>query len=253
MKIASRRLHPLFTARCYFCRVNTRAHRILVVEDDRQTSDTIRLYLENDGFQVEVAGDGQTGLECARRGDHVLIVLDLMLPRLSGSEVCRALRKESNIPIVMLTARTTEDDRIQGLDLGADDYVAKPFSPRELVARVRAVLRRSEHPELGGRKLLRFDGLEIDLGQGCVRIGESDLSLTPAEFRLLTTLARAPGRVFSRDELAARAFGDDFAGLSRTVDAHIMNLRKKIEPDRTAPTFVVTVFGQGYRFGGTRR
>jgi DNA-binding response OmpR family regulator len=175
-----------------------------------------------------------------------------MLPSLSGTQVCRALRKESHVPVVMLTARTTEDDRIEGLELGADDYVPKPFSPRELVARVRAVLRRSEHPELGGRELLRFEGLVIDLARGCVLLDGREVALTPAEFKLLAALARAPGRVFSRDDLALRALGEDFEGLDRTVDAHIMNLRRKIEPDRSAPTYVETVFGQGYRFGGVR-
>ncbi len=228
------------------------AERILIVEDDTQTAETIQMYLENEGFQVDTASDGQSGLDLARRGGHVLIVLDLMLSRLSGSEVCRAIRKESNVPIVMLTARTTEDDRVQGLELGADDYVPKPFSPRELVARIRAVLRRSEHPELGGREQLLFAGLSIDLSACRVEVAGKEVTLTPAEFKLLTALARAPGRVFSREALAARAFGDDFGGLDRTVDAHIMNLRRKIEPDRSAPTYVETVFGQGYRFGGER-
>ena len=229
------------------------AERILVIEDDRQTAETIRLYLENDGFGVDSVADGATGLEMARGGEYLLVVLDLMLPRLSGSEVCRELRKRSNVPIVMLTARTTEDDRIQGLELGADDYVPKPFSPRELVARVRAVLRRREYPEVGGRELLQFHGMTIDLARCTVQTGGGDVALTPAEFKLLTTLARVPGRVFSRETLAERAFGRDFTGLERTVDAHIMNLRKKIEPDRSEPSYVQTVFGQGYRFGGVRR
>jgi DNA-binding response OmpR family regulator len=228
------------------------AKRVLIVEDDLETADTISLYLETDGFQVDVVGNGRDGLDRALNGNYILIVLDLMLPQLSGSEVCRAVRKKSNVPIIMLTARTTEDDRIQGLELGADDYVPKPFSPRELVARIRAVLRRSEHPESGGRELLRFAGLDIDLTRCTVSVSGQDVALTPAEFKLLTTLARSPGRVFSREALAARAFGDDFAALDRTVDAHIMNLRRKIEPDRSNPTFVETVFGRGYRFGGVR-
>jgi DNA-binding response OmpR family regulator len=225
---------------------------ILVIEDDEPTAETVRLYLEHEGFAVELAADGRAGLERARAGGHLLVVLDLMLPGLPGIEVCRALRRVSNVPIVMLTARTTEDDRIQGLELGADDYVSKPFSPRELVARVRAVLRRSEHPELGGRERLRFAGLDIDLARCRVEVGGAEVALTPAEFKLLTALARAPGRVFSRETLAERAFGGDFAGLARTVDAHIMNLRRKIEPDRRSPIYVETVFGQGYRFGGDR-
>ena len=226
---------------------------ILVVEDDIQTAETLQLYLEHEGFAVEHVADGATGLERARSGDYLLVVLDLMLPRMSGTEVCRLLRRETHIPIVMLTARTTEDDRVLGLDLGADDYVAKPFSPRELVARIRAVLRRGEHPEAGGRERLLFDGLTIDLARGRVEVDGEEVGLTPTELRLLTTLARTPGRVFSRDALAERAFGDDFRGLARTVDAHVMNLRRKIEPDRAAPRFVQTVFGQGYRFAGRLR
>ena len=226
--------------------------RVLIIEDDRQTSSTIRLYLENDGFAVVESADGRRGLELALEGGFALVVLDLMLPGLSGSQVCRALRKRSNVPVVMLTARTTEDDRVEGLELGADDYVSKPFSPRELVARIRAVLRRSEHPELGGREVLRFEGLDIDLARRSVRVGGREVGLTPAEFKLLAALARAPGRVFSREALAERALGEDFEGLDRTVDAHIMNLRRKIEPDRSSPVYVETVFGQGYRFGGVR-
>ena len=147
---------------------------------------------------------------------------------------------------------------MQGLELGADDYVSKPFSPRELVARIRAVLRRGEHPEMGGRELLRFKSescgqqLGIDLARCSVQVGGREVALTPTEFKLLTALARAPGRVFSRETLATRAFGDEFIAMERTVDAHIMNLRRKIESDRSAPVFVETVFGQGYRFGGVR-
>ncbi|MCP3980294.1 MAG: response regulator transcription factor [bacterium] len=227
--------------------------RILVVEDDRPTAETIRLYLENDGFGVDCAEDGVRGLELAVGGDYCLVVLDLMLPRLAGAEVCRALRKQSGVPIIMLTARSTEEDRIQGLELGADDYVCKPFSPRELVVRVRAVLRRGEHPELGGRERLFFDGLTLDLARRRVEVDGNEVGLTPTEFNLLAALARSPGRLFDRDALAERAFGPDFTGLGRTVDAHVMNLRKKIEPDRSDPKFVQTVFGQGYRFGGEPR
>ncbi|ANM32213.1 hypothetical protein ABI59_11505 [Acidobacteria bacterium Mor1] len=211
------------------------------------------MYLENEGFQVDVEHDGVSGLAAARDGDYVLVVLDLMLPRLPGTDVCRALRKERNVPILMLTARTTEDDRIQGLESGADDYVAKPFSPREVVARVRAVLRRTEHPELGGREQLLFDGLTLDLVRRRVEVHGEEVLLTPAELALLATLARAPGRVFSRETLAERSFGEDFRGTSRNVDVHVMNLRRKIERDRSRPEFIETVFGEGYRFAGRRR
>ena len=227
--------------------------QILVVEDDRPTSETIELYLKNEGFDVTTAFDGVRGLELARSGKFNLLVLDLMLPKLSGSEVCRALRKTSDLPVIMLTARTTEDDRIQGLELGADDYVSKPFSPRELVVRVRAVLRRSDHPEWGGREQLHFEGLTIDLARAEIQTADGTIVLTPAEFNILTTMARSPGRLFSREALAERALGSEFSGLDRTVDVHIKNLRKKIEPDRSQPIFVETVFGQGYRFSGTRR
>ncbi len=228
------------------------AGRILIVEDDRQTSDTLRMYLEKEGFAGGVRCRRRDRTERALDGDFKLVILDLMLPRLSGSEVCRALRRSSHLPVIMLTARTTEDDRIQGLELGADDYVSKPFSPRELVVRVKAVLRRTDHPELGGRERLLFEGLTIDLASGRVETPDGTIVLTPAEFKVLTTLARSPGRVFVAI-LARHALGDDFRGLDRTVDAHVMNLRKKIEPDRAQPTFVETVFGQGYRFGGRKR
>lgn len=228
-------------------------HRILLIEDDATTAETVRLYLEKEGFEVTSIDDGARGLAAARAGEFTLIVLDLMLPGLSGSEVCRSLRRESDVPIVMLTARTTEDDRIAGLELGADDYVPKPFSPRELVARVRAVLRRGEHPQVGGRQVLRFEGLTLDLARKSVEVDGAEVHLTPAEFKLLSVLARSPGRLFGRDQLAERALGDDFTGLSRTVDAHVMNLRKKIESDRSNPRFVQTVLGEGYRFAGRLR
>ena len=229
----------------------TEGVEILVVEDDAKTAESIRLYLEHAGFGVRIARDGREGLDAARTGRFALVVLDLMLPRLDGQNVCRALRRESDLPIIMLTARTTEDDRVEGLELGADDYVLKPFSPRELVARVRAVLRRSETPEAGGRTRLRFDGLEIDLEGRMVWVDGKSVSLTPAEFGLLVAMARSPGRVFRRDQLAERAFGQDFHGLDRTVDVHVKNLRSKIEPDRASPRWVQTVFGEGYRFGGS--
>jgi len=225
---------------------------ILIIEDDATTAETLRLYLEREGFTVSHAADGETGLERAEEEEPVLVILDLMLPRLSGTQVCRALRRRSNVPILMLTARTTEDDRIEGLEVGADDYVPKPFSPREVVARVKAILRRTEFPELGGRERLYFQGMEIDLARREVVVDGIVAPLTPTEFRLLVTLARTPGRVYSRQDLAERAIGEEFDGLDRTVDAHIMNLRRKIEPDRSRPTFVVTVFGEGYRFAGER-
>jgi len=231
---------------------------ILIVEDEPKTRGTIRLYLEHEGFQVIEEADGLDAIRTARARKPDLIVLDLMLPRASGLEVCRTLRKEGNVPIIMVTARTAEADMLRGLDLGADDYVTKPFSPRELVARVRAVLRRSAASSAQAKAdagPLVFGGeasgtLTIDAGRHLVTLGEVPVPLTPAEFRLLEVLARSPGKVFSREELVERAFGYDYDGLDRTIDVHIMKLRKKIEPDRREPVFVVTVFGVGYKFGG---
>ena len=226
---------------------------ILVTDDDRKTVATIRLYLEHAGFEVRTAQSGLEALERVRDKEPDLIILDLMLPQVSGLDVCRRLRAESDIPIIMLTARTTEEDKLSGLDLGADDYVTKPFSPRELVARVKAVLRRrasqvrdSTPPELG------FAGLVIDLKRHEVRAHGNKVALTPAEFKLLEVFAKAPDRVFTRQELVERAFGWNYEGMDRTVDAHVMNLRRKIERDRLQPSFILTVYGVGYKFSGDR-
>jgi DNA-binding response OmpR family regulator len=228
--------------------------RILVVEDEAKTAATVRLYLEDAGYGVGIATDGVAGLEAARTGDFDLVVLDIMLPRLDGTDVCAKLRVDSDVPVIMLTAKTTEDQRVRGLDLGADDYVAKPFSPRELVARVRAVLRRrgpagAVAPVSG--PMVRGE-LVIDVE--CRRLEKSgeEIILTATEFDLLYVLARRPGRVYSREELVEYALGEDFIGMDRTVDAHIKNLRKKIEPDRRQPHYVQTVFGAGYRFAADR-
>lgn len=221
---------------------------ILVVDDDRKTVDLIRLYLEKDGYRVLVAYDGRQALDLARRKRPGLIILDLMLPKVDGLDVCRILRAESKIPIIMLTAKTTEEDKLAGLDLGADDYVTKPFSPRELVARVRAVLRRVINEEDTGPSVVRFGDVVLDFvrheasAQGCV------VHLTPKEFKLLETFAMQPGRVFSRLELLEHTFGFDYGGFERTIDVHIMNLRKKIEPDPAQPTYIQTIYGIGYKF-----
>ncbi len=222
--------------------------KILVVDDDSKTVELIKLYLEKDGYQVLAAYDGRQALELARQKQPDLIVLDLMLPQVDGLDVCRVLRSESKIPIIMLTAQTTEEDKLLGLDLGADDYVTKPFSPRELLARVRAVLRRVSEMEGDGPPAVRLDGLTVDFVRHKVEVRGEEIRLTPTEFRLLETLAREPGRAFSRLELLNRVFGWDYEGLERTVDVHVMNLRKKIEPDPSQPTYVETVYGVGYRF-----
>ncbi len=222
--------------------------RILVVEDEPKTAATVRLYLEDAGYAVDVVADGAEGLEAARSGAHDLVVLDVMLPRLDGTDLCRKLRVDSRVPVIMLTAKATEDARVRGLDLGADDYVTKPFSPRELVARVRAVLRRGATADVDDTASISRGELVIETGARRVLVAGEEVRLTPTEFDLLCLLARRPGRVYSRDELIDEVLGRDFLGMDRTVDAHIMNLRKKIEPDRRRPSYIQTVFGAGYRF-----
>ena len=224
---------------------------ILLIEDDRKTADIVRLYLEKDGHQVLNAYDGNHGLDMARENKPDLIVLDLLLPGMSGLDVCRALRGESDVPIIMLTALVTEPNKLEGLDLGADDYVTKPFSPRELAARVRAVLRRTTEDSLFlGPKEVEHGDLKIDFHRHSVQVKGQDVSLTPTEFRILAVLAREPGRVYSRSQLMDRAFGYDFDGLERTVDVHILNVRRKIETDPNQPRYIKTVYGMGYKFEG---
>jgi len=220
---------------------------ILVVDDDKKIVDLVTLYLKRDGYTVLPAYDGQEALDVARRKRPDLIVLDLMLPELAGTDVCKLLRTESRVPIIMLTARATDEDKLRGLDLGADDYLTKPFNPRELVARVRAVLRRVYPEETPGDDL-RYGNLVISFLRHEVMVDGKPANLTPTEFRLLEALVREPGRAFSRSELLDRAFGYDYEGVERTVDVHIMNLRRKIEPGGGEWRFITTVPGLGYRF-----
>lgn len=222
---------------------------ILVVDDDKKIVDLVALYLKRDGYSVLAAYDGQEALDVARRKQPDLIVLDLLLPELDGTDVCRLLRSESRVPVIMLTARSTDDDKLLGLDIGADDYVTKPFNPRELVARVRAVLRRMT-PEGDPAEDLQFGDLIISFVRHEVSVAGRPINLTPTEFRLLETLVREPGRAFSRADLLDRAFGYDYEGVERTVDVHIMNLRRKIEAEPGRPRYVATVPGLGYRFEG---
>jgi len=222
--------------------------KILVVDDDRKIVELVRLYLEKDGYRVLVAYDGLKGLELARQKRPDLILLDLMLPGMDGLDVCRILQAESEVPIIMLTARTTDEDKLVGLELGADDYITKPFNPREVVARVRAVLRRAGKETPQGPTEMRFADLVIDRRRYEVRVQDEVVNLTPTEFRLLEVLAGEPGRAFTRLELLDRVFGYDFEGFERTVDVHVKNLRKKIEPDPKQPTYVQTVYGVGYKF-----
>lgn len=220
---------------------------ILVVDDDPRTTEIVKAYLKRDGHVVLVAADGLEALSQAREKRLDLIVLDLMLPGIDGLGVCRTLRQESDVPIIMLTARTTDQDKLKGLDCGADDYVTKPFSPGELAARVRAVLRRLPG-ERGPDRLERGD-LVLDFrSHKAYRSGDA-LGLTSTEFKLLGVLATEPGRVFSRQQLIEKALGHDFEGFERTIDAHIRNLRRKLEPDPTSPTYVRTVYGMGYKLG----
>jgi DNA-binding response OmpR family regulator len=223
--------------------------RILVVEDESKIARLVRDYLEHAGFEVVVAGDGEVALAEARRARPDLVVLDLGLPGRDGLDVARGLRRTSNVPIVMLTARGDETDRIVGLELGADDYVVKPFSPKELVARVRAVLRRSEAASSGGRsEVLRVADVEVDLPRMRVTVGGRPVELTPTEFQLLAAMVREPGRVFTRGQLLDAVHGVAFESYERAVDAHVKNLRKKIEPIPGHPRYLLTVHGVGYRF-----
>jgi DNA-binding response OmpR family regulator len=220
--------------------------RILVVEDDAKTAASIELYLRHDGFTTDLARSGPEALQRAAAAAPDLVVLDLMLPGLDGIEVCRRLRANGNVPIIMLTARGAEEDKLSGLDAGADDYVTKPFSPRELVARVQAVLRRAEN--VSRPKRIEAGDLILDEDAHEATLRGEPLDLTAAELRLLTVLVQSAGRVFTREELLRRVFGDEPAALERTIDVHIKNLRRKIESDRSNPTRIVTVYGAGYRF-----
>jgi DNA-binding response OmpR family regulator len=220
---------------------------ILVVDDDKKIVELVSLYLKRDGYSVLAAYDGQEALDTARRKQPDLIVLDLLLPELDGTDVCRLLRAESHVPIIMLTARSTDEDKLLGLDIGADDYLTKPFNPRELVARIRAVLRRST-PDEEPVEDVRFGDLTVSFVRHEVFLQGRPVSLTPTEFRLLETLVKNPGRAFSRADLLDRAFGYDYDGVERTVDVHVMNLRRKIESEPGRPRYVTTVPGVGYRF-----
>ena len=220
---------------------------ILVVDDEPKIARLARDYLEQNGFRVLPVTDGVTALAAARQEKPDLIVLDLNLPGMDGLDVCRALRRESNVPIIMLTARVEEADRLIGLELGADDYIVKPFSPRELVARVRAVLRRTQG-DVQTPGLIHSGELEIDLNGHRATLGGEVLHLTRIEFSLLATLAQHPGQTFSRAQLIDRLHGVAEGGFDRSIDAHIKNLRRKIESDPADPRYVLTVYGIGYQF-----
>jgi DNA-binding response OmpR family regulator len=221
---------------------------ILVVEDELNIARLVRDYLEHAGFEVIVTGDGDSALASARGSKPDLMVLDLGLPGRDGLDVAREVRRTSNVPIVMLTARGDESDRVAGLELGADDYVVKPFSPKELVARVRAVLRRSDAAAATGPEVLRVADVEIDAVRMRVSVGGVPVDVTPTEFHLLATLARQPGRVFTRGQLLDAIHGVTIESYERAIDAHVKNLRRKIEPHPGRPRYLLTVRGVGYRF-----
>ncbi|GIE31179.1 DNA-binding response regulator [Actinoplanes italicus] len=220
---------------------------ILIAEDNRKHADLAGAYLRREGHRVTCVADGPAVLELCRRHLPDLVVLDVMMPSLDGVTVCRVLRADSDVPILMLTARAAEDDILRGLDAGADDYLTKPYSPRELAARVRALLRRSGALRERDQPVLRIGELEVDTGRYEARVAGRPVVLTAKEFGILEVLAGAPGRVFTRGEILEKAFGFDRYVLERTVDAHVMNLRRKLGDDPDDPRWVQTVYGRGYR------
>ena len=223
---------------------------ILVVEDEKNISDVITAYLEKENFKVIVANNGEKALELFNIQTVHCIILDLMIPLLSGEEVCKKIRTTSNVPIIMLTAKTEEEDKITGLSIGADDYVSKPFSPRELVSRVKALLRRSypNNRPLAEKLYFNKGDLEIQVDTMEVKKSGSEISLTANEFKILFTLLSSPDQVLSRDQLIEASFGHDYDGFDRTIDTHIKNIRHKIEDNPKSPQYIQTVYGMGYRF-----
>jgi DNA-binding response OmpR family regulator len=223
------------------------SQKILVVDDELEIVKVVRAYLEQSGFRVITASDGEQALTVFRHEQPDLIVLDLSLPKLDGLDVCRAIRRDSNVPIIMLTARVEETDRLIGLEIGADDYITKPFSPREVVARVRTVLRRSM-PAPEPSSLITIGALSIDPLKHEVQLHDRSIDLTPSEFNILLVMASQPGRAFSRMELLDAAQGEAYEGYERSIDVHIKNLRQKLGDEPRDPTFVLTVYGVGYKF-----
>ncbi len=219
--------------------------KILVVDDDAKTVSLVKMYLERDGHSVLTAYDGHEALRIFREHQPHLVLLDVMLPGIDGVEICRILREESDVPIIMLTARTRDEDKTAGLDTGADDYVTKPFSPGELAARVRAVFRRL--PTQRGPAEIRYGSFYLNFPKREATLNNKKLNLTSVEFKILAAFLREPGRVFDRVEIIDKAFGYDFESFDRAIDVHIHNLRRKIEPDPKHPRFIKTVYGAGYK------
>jgi DNA-binding response OmpR family regulator len=228
--------------------LRTNGKKILVVDDKPELRTLLKSYLTQEGFEVVDASNGQEALYVARYEKPDLIILDLMMPEMGGYEFMRAYSREADTPIIILTAKLEENDKVLGLELGADDYVTKPFSPRELTARVRAVLRRLEKGNTGEQEMLRQGEITLDRAGRITTVAGQTVDLTPSEFDLLSTLMATPGRVFSRLELLDRLQGVGYEGYERTIDVHIRNLRTKIEPDPSNPNYIETVYGSGYRF-----
>ncbi|WP_312427366.1 response regulator transcription factor [Lacrimispora sp.] len=229
-----------------------RNRTILIVDDEEKIVNVLRAYLEKEGYQVLSAYDGTTAMELFKSNDLTLILLDLMLPDIMGEQICQMIRMSSRVPIVMLTAKTEEADLIKGLQMGADDYIFKPFSPRTIVAKIEAILRRIESDELTSIPVSYNQGsLVIDFQNAEVKVFGRDAGLTPTEYKILTTMAKAPNWIFTREQLITYALGDDFDGYDRSIDTYIKSIRTKIEEDRKKPVFILTVHGMGYKFTGT--
>jgi DNA-binding response OmpR family regulator len=229
-------------------------HPILLIEDDIKIARVVKVYLEGAGYRVVHAGRGRDGIEMALKERPLAVILDLMLPDTSGEEVCQELKEIGDIPVIMLTSKSSEEERVAGFALGADDYVVKPFSPRELVYRVKAVLKRAQKGDLASSEPMSFDKglLIIDGHSYTVKRKGLMLDLTPTEFKVLFTLASYPGKVFTREELVEKALGYQFEGYERSIDAHIKNIRRKLEDDAKNPSFILTIYGVGYRFSGKK-
>lgn len=231
--------------------MNNNHKNVLVVDDEAKIVEVVKSYLESKGFTVFTAESGRQALDVFERENISLLILDLMLPDMSGEEICSVIRKKSRVPIIMLTAKVEESDMLTGLGIGADDYITKPFSLKALVARVEAVLRRSGDDLIPLFNKATFNGgLEVDFESRTIKKNKAEISLTPNEFKILAALIKYPNKVFTRDDLIKAAFGDEFEGYDRAVDSHIKNLRQKIESDPKNPVYVLTIFGVGYKFGG---
>lgn len=228
------------------------AHPILVVEDDKKIAKIVKVYLENEGFKVVLTEKGKDAIDFVYKESPLLVILDLMLPDTSGEVLCQELKEVGDFPIIMLTAKSSEEERVAGFALGADDYIVKPFSPRELVARVKAVLKRVRREDLSAIGLMSFNKglLIIDTGRYEIKKNGIAVDLTPTEFKIISVLAAYPGKVFTRSELVESALGYQFEGYERSIDAHIKNIRQKIEENPKKPSFIHTVYGVGYKFNG---